>query len=213
MVWNASQMPYQLINVGDVLTFANTGSPTQYTVTGVNYTTRTITFSTNPVASAGAIVYRYRASGASYPVFSRYSFDLTSASTYTPTTWAIRSGYELLFNNGTIVNEQDYDIVSGALTNFPSAATGKFNFIQFSANNLGTPTGTAANVVAFTANGIATYSFNYASALAFNLYANGLILIQGTDYTTATNTYTLSNTPNNSSTVLVQQTFARVSAA
>jgi len=213
MVWNSSQMPYQLINVGDVLTFANTGTPTQYTVTGVNYTTRTITFSTNPVASAGAVVYRYRASGASYPVFSRYSFDLTSASSYTPTTWALRSGYELVFNNGTIVNEQDFDIVSGALSNFPSAATGKFNVIQFSANNLGTPTGTAANVVAFTANGIATYSFNYASALAFNLYANGLILIQGSDYTTATNTYTLSNTPNNSSTVLVQQTFARIGAA
>jgi hypothetical protein len=70
-----------------------------------------------------------------------------------------------------------------------------------------------ANVVAFTANGITTYSFNYASALAFNLYANGLILIQGSDYTTATNTYTLSNTPNNSSTVLVQQTFARIGAA
>lgn len=213
MVWNASQMPYQLINVGDVLTFANTGSPTQYTVTGVNYTTRTITFSTNPVASVGGIVYRYRASGASYPVFSRFSFDLTLASTYTPTTWAIRSGYELLFNNGTIVNEQDYDIVSGALTNFPSTATGKFNWIQFSGNNLGTPTGSAANVVAFTSNGIATYSFNYASALAFNLYANGLILIQGSDYTNATNTYTLTSTPTNSSTVLVQQTFARVGAA
>jgi hypothetical protein len=213
MVWNASQMPYQLINVGDVLTFANTGTPTQYTVTGVNYTTRTITFSTNPVASAGAFLYRYRASGASYPVFSRFSFDLTSATSYTPTTWAIRSGYELLFNNGTIVNEQDYDIVSGALTNFPSTATGKFNFIQFSGNNLGTPTGSAANVVAFTASGIATYSFSYASALALNLYANGLILMQGTDYTTATNTYTLSNTPNNSSTVLVQQSFARVGAA
>jgi len=213
MVWNSSQMPYQLINVGDVLTFANTGTPTQYTVTGVNYTTRTITFSTNPVASVGAIVYRYRASGASYPVFSRYSFDLTSASSYTPTTWALRSGYELVFNNGTIVNEQDFDIVSGGLSNFPSTATGKFNVIQFSANNLGTPTGTAANVVAFTSNGITTYSFNYASALAFNLYANGLILIQGSDYTTATNTYTLSNTPNNSSTVLVQQTFARIGAA
>ena len=119
----------------------------------------------------------------------------------------------MLFLNGTIVNEQDYDIIIGALTNLPAATTGKINAIQWSSNNLGTPTGTPSNVVAFTASGTATYSFSYASAAGFNLYANGLYLDQGVDYTTATNTYTLANTPTNSSTVLVQETFARVSAA
>jgi hypothetical protein len=214
VTYNSSQLPYQLFNVGDIITFANTGTPTQYTISSVNYTTRVITVGTTITGvAAGAIIYRYRAATSSYPVFSRWSFDLTSASTYTPTTWAFDSGYELLFLNGTIVNEQDYDIISGALTNLPAATTGKINAIQWSSNNLGTPTGTPSNVVAFTASGTATYSFSYASAAGFNLYANGLYLDQGVDYTTATNTYTLANTPTNSSTVLVQETFARVSAA
>ncbi|CAB4121927.1 hypothetical protein UFOVP17_28 [uncultured Caudovirales phage] len=214
VTYNSSQLPYQLFNVGDIITFANTGTPTQYTISSVNYTTRVITVGTTiSGVAAGATIYRYRAATSSYPVFSRWSFDLTSASTYTPTTWSFDSGYELLFLNGTIVNEQDYDIVSGVLTNFPAATTGKFNAIQWSGNNLGTPTGTPANVVAFTTTGITTYSFSYASAAGFNLYANGLYLDQGVDYSTATNTYTLSNSPTNSSTVLVQETFARVSAA
>lgn len=211
-VWTSSQMPYQLINVGDKLTFSNTGTPTQYTVTGVNYTTRTITFSTNPTATAGDSIYRYRASGSSYPVFSRYVFTLTSAGSYTPTTWAIQSGYELIFLNGTIVNEQDYDLVAGAVTNFPATTTGQMTFIQFAGNNLNVPIGNIANVVRFTENGTAIYSFNY-DASSFNLYANGCLYKVGSDYTTGTNNYTLTPTPNNSSTVLVQQTFASSGAA
>ena len=214
VTYNSNQLPYQLFSVGDIITFANTGTPTQYTISSVNYTTRVITVGTTITGvTTGAIIYRYRASGSSYPVFSRWSFDLISASTYTPTTWAFDSGYELLFLNGTIVNEQDYDLVGGALTNLPAATTGKVNAIQWSMNNLTTPTGTPANVVAFTASGTATYSFIYASASGFDLYANGVFMQQGVDYTTATNTYTLANTPTNSSTILVQQTFARVSAA
>lgn len=214
VTYNSTQLPYQTFAVGDIITFANTGTPTQYTVSGINYTTRVITFSTTVIGVlAGAKIYVYRAANSSYPVFSRWSFDLTNASSYTPTTWAVNSGYELLFLNGTVVNEQDYDISSGAITNFPAVATGKMTVIQWSANNLTTPTGTPTNVVAFTSAGVATYSFSYASAAAFNLYPNGLYVQQGVDYTTSTNTYTLTNTPTNSSTVLLQQTFARVSAA
>jgi hypothetical protein len=212
VVWTATQMPYQLINIGDKLTFSNVGTPTQYTVTGVNYTTRTITFSTNPTASAGDSIYRYRASNSSYPAFSRYVFDLTSAGSYTPTDWAIQSGYELIFLNGTIVNEQDYDLVLGAVTNFPATTTGQMTFIQFAGNNLNVPIGNMANVVTFTTSGIATYSFNF-NANAFDLYANGCLYQPTADYTTATNSYTLSPTPNNASTILVQQTFASAGAA
>jgi len=212
-IWTSSQMPYQLINVGDVITFANTGTPTGYTVTGVNYTTRTVTFSTTVTAvSAGALFYRLRASGASYPVFSRWSFDLVSSGSYTPTTWAVNSGYELLFMNGTQVNEVDYDVVGGAITNFPATNTGKMNMIQFSGSNLGTPTGTPSNVVTYTVNGQTVYTYTY-TPLAFDLYANGVILQQAVDYTTSTGSFTLTATPNNSTTVLVQQSFARVSAA
>ena len=207
MIWDAGNMPYQLINVGDKITFSNTGSPTQYTVTGVNYSTRTITFSTNPTASTGASIYSYRAAGASYPVFSRWEADLSATSSYTPTTWAINSGYELPFINGTVVNEQDYDIVGGAFTNMPAITTGKLVFIQFGINNLATPISNMANVVAYSVAGQTLYSFNY-NPDAFDLYANGCLLKPTSDYNTGTNSYTMASAFDNSSTILVQQTFA-----
>lgn len=212
-IWTSSQMPYQLINVGDVITFANTGTPTNYTVTGINYTTRTITFSATVTGvSAGDSFYRFRASGSSYPIFSRWAFDLVNSGSYTPTEWAVNSGYELLFMNGGQLNEVDYDVVGGAITNFPATNTGKMTMIQFSGNNLGTPTGIPSNVVAYTVNGQTVYTYTY-DPLAFNLFANGALLKQTTDYTTATGSYTLTVTPDNSTTVLVQQSFARVDAA
>lgn len=211
VVWDSATMPWQLIDVGDKITFANTGTPTQYTVTGVNYATRTITFSASVTVTAGATIYQYRASGSSYRVFSRWSFDLTSASSYTPSTWEVHSAYELLFLNGTAVNEQDYDIVSGAISNFPSASTGKMTMIQFSANNLTTPTGTMSNVVAYASSGVVTYSFNF-NPLSFALYINGALMRQATDYTIGTNNYTLATNTNGSS-IMQQQTFASVGAA
>ena len=211
VVWNSTTMPWQLIDVGDIITFANTGTPTQYTVTGVNYTTRTITFSTSVTVTAGATIYQYRAVGSSYRVFSRWAFDLTSAGSYTPTEWAVHSAYELLFLNGTVINEQDYDISSGAITNFPSAATGKMTMIQFSANNLTTPTGTMSNVVAYASSGVVTYSFNF-NPLSFALYINGALMKQATDYTIGTNNYTLATNTNGVS-IMQQQTFASVGAA
>jgi hypothetical protein len=210
VVWNSASMPYELIDAGDKITFANSGTPTQYTVTGVNYGTRTITFSTNPTVSAGATIYKYRASGSSYRVFSRFNFDLTNANSYTPTTWAIHSAYEMLFLNGTIVNEQDYDISSNSIVNMPAVASGRMSVIQFTENNLTTPAGGASSVVAYTGAN-ATYSFNF-NALAFNLYGNGCLFRPTADYTTATNSYTLTTIPILGS-ILVQQTFASVGAA
>lgn len=213
-VWTSSQNPYQLINIGDKITFDNTGTPTQYTVTAVNYTTRTITFSTTVTGvTAGAGIYNYRAAASSYPAFSRYDFDLTAATTYTPTTWAVYSGFELLFMNGDAMNEQDYDIISGAITNFPSTATGKMTMIQFNNSNLGQPVGSLSNVLTFTTAAQTLYSYIYSSAAALDIYANGLLLQQTVDYTTSTNAYTLANSPTNSSTVLLQQSFARAGAA
>jgi hypothetical protein len=210
VVWNSASMPYELIDVGDVITFANSGTPTQYTVTGVNYGTRTITFSTNPTVSAGATIYKYRASGSSYRTFSRWDFNLTNANSYTPTEWAIHSAYEMVFLNGTIVNEQDYDISANSIVNMPAVATGKMSVIQFTENNLTTPTGSVSSVVTYTGAG-ATYSFNF-NALAFNLYGNGCLFKPVTDYTTATNSYTFTTIPTVGS-ILVQQTFASVGAA
>ena len=212
VTWNASQMPFQLINIGDELTFSNTGTPTTYTVTGVDYTTREITFSGAVTASVGNNIFTHRAASSSYPVFSRYEVDLTSASSYTPTDWAFESGYELPFMNGTVVPDQDYDIVGNTYTNLPSTVTGKLVMIQFSGNNTTTPTGSPVNIIAFTETGVANYSFNYVSG-ALNVYANGVLYEIGVDYTAATNSYTLTNTPDNNITVLQQQSFARAGAA
>jgi hypothetical protein len=212
VTWNVSQMPYQLIRAGDIMTFSNVGTPTQYTVSSVNYGTATITFTTSPTSlTAGDSIYTYRASGSSYPVFSRFEDTLTSATTYTPTDWQFNSGYELPFYNGTIVPDADFDIVGNTYTNIPSISSGLLTIIQFSANNTTTPTGTPQNVIAFAVVGQTFYSFNFTNG-ALGIYANGVLYESGVDYTTSTNSYTLTNSPTESF-IIQQQTFARAGAA
>jgi hypothetical protein len=212
VTYESSQLPFQLINIGQELTFTNVGTPTNYIVSSVNYATREITFTAAVTASIGDAIYSHRNANASYPVFSRYEADLTNASSYTPTEWAFESGYELPFMNGTVVPDQDYDIVGNTYTNLPSTTTGKLVIIQFSANNTTTPTGAPVNIPIFTTSGQASYSFNYTSG-ALNVYGNGVLYKTGVDYTTVTNSYTLTNTPNNNNTILQQQSFARAGAA
>jgi hypothetical protein len=84
--------------------------------------------------------------------------------------------------------------------------------IEWTANNLGVPNGSPVNIVANTVIGQTIYSFSY-DVDAFNLYQNGVLLKQGTDYTTATGTYTLTNSPTTIINILQQQTFARTGAA
>jgi len=211
IVWNAAAMPYQYINAGDLITFSNSGTPTTYTVSSVNYGTRTITFTGAVTASIGNAIYTYRASGSSYPVFSRFETTLTSASSYTPTDWQFNSGYELPFYNGTIVPDADYDIVGNTYTNIPAVSDGLLTIIQFSGNNTTTPTGTPQNVITYTNVGQTYYSFNFTSG-ALGIYANGVLYEGGVDYTTSTNSYSLTNSPTESF-IIQQQTFARAGAA
>ena len=211
VVWNSAAMPYQTINAGDLLTFSNSGTPTTYTVSTVNYGTRTITFTTSPTVSAGSNIYTFRAASSSYPVFSRFETTLTNATAYTPTTWQFDSGYELPFYNGTVVPDQDYDIVGNTYTNIPAISSGLLTIIQFSGNNTTTPTGTPQNVVTFTSVGQTYYSFNFTSG-ALGIYANGVLYETGVDYTTSTNSYNLTNSPTESF-IIQQQTFARAGAA
>jgi hypothetical protein len=212
VTWNIAEMPYQLINAGDIMTFSNSGTPTQYTVSSVNYGTATITFTTSPTGlTAGDPIYTYRASGSSYPVFSRFEATLTSATAYTPTDWSFNSGYELPFYNGTLVPDSDFDIVGNTYTNIPSISSGLLTIIQFSGNNTTTPTGTPQNVITFTTIGQIYYSFNFTNG-ALGIYANGVLYEGGVDYTTSTNSYTLANSPTESF-IIQQQTFARAGAA
>ena len=211
VVWNSAAMPYQYINAGDKLTFSNSGTPTTYTVSTVNYGTRTITFTTSPTVSAGSNIYTFRAASSSYPVFSRFETTLTNATAYTPTTWQFDSGYELPFYNGTVVPDQDYDIVGNTYTNIPAISSGLLTIIQFSGNNTTTPTGTPQNVVTYAIVGQTFYSFNFTSG-ALGIYANGVLYEGGVDYTTSTNSYNLTNSPTESF-IIQQQTFARAGAA
>jgi hypothetical protein len=119
-------------------------------------------------------------------------------------------GFELLFLNGTVVNAQDYSITGQDIT-FSSNATGELQVIQWSINNLGVANGTPVNVDLFTVIGQTIYPFSY-NINAFNLYSNGSLLVQGTDYTTASGTFTLSVSPTVNTNILVQQTFARTGA-
>jgi len=204
--------PVFTIQAGDKLTFANTGTPTQYTVSSVNYVTKQIVFTAAFTASAGNAIYRYIASGATYPSFSRWTATFSATTSYTPTTFTFASGSEFLFLNGNQVGDPDYDLFSGAVTNFPTASTGNFTVIQFIPNNQGVPNGLPTLITTYTVNGQAAYAFSYTPAY-FELFGNGCYYIQGSDYTTSTGSYTLIPTPNNNSTFLNQQTYNGAGAA
>lgn len=213
VTWNSANMPYQLIDVGSIITFVNTGSPTQYTVSSVNYATQEITFTANVTSVvAGSGIYEYRAVSSSYRAFSRFEATLTNESSYEPTDWDFQSGFELPFMNGSVLSDQDYDITGNQINHFPNITSGRLTIIQFSGNNLTTPTGTPVNVVTYSVANQTGYAFIF-TAGALSIYANGARLIDSVDYTTATNSYTLTTAFTNSTTILQQQSFARAGSA
>jgi len=210
-----TNFPYQIINVGDLLCFSNTGTPTTYTVQSINTTTKVITFTTTiSGATAGLPIYTFRAAGSSYLPWSRYTQSLTSVSTFTPTTWSINSGFEEVFINGCQLNEIDYDISSNTFTGFPAAVTGNFTVVQWNQNNFGVPCSNIVNTVTYSV--ASQLAYTYASnPLSMEIYANGVLLIKGSgyDYTATSSNWLLSSAFNNSVTLLNQQTFARDGAA
>lgn len=182
-------------------------APTQYTVSSVNTTAKTITFTgATSGLTAGASIYRYRAINSSYRVFSRYTATLTAASSYTPTTWAFNSGFELPYLNGTAVNDQDYDLVGNVFTNFPATSTGNLTIIQFAPSNSSAPIGSQSSTSTNTIVSQSIYPLSYTPAY-FELYNNGALQVAGSDYTTGTGSYTLSVTPTTNLNLLQQQTF------
>lgn len=191
------------------------------TVTGMTPSgyngTYTVTACTNTIVSyastttgaqtvAGTITYTNNV----YQSFSRNGATLTNQASYTASGFTLVSGTELLFLNGAIVNSQDYDI-SGQDITFIGNASGDLQIIQWYPNNLAIPNGSPTNVDAFTIIGQTIYAFSY-NINAFNLFSNGVLFKQATDYTTATGSYTLSTTPLVNTTIMTQQTFARTGA-
>lgn len=208
-----TSLPYQNIVAGDVHTFLNTGTPTQYTVSSYNAATSQITYTTTVTGvSAGQIIYQYRANGLSYRPFSRWTASISSVSSYSPTTWALDSGYEKVFLNGTSVNDQDYDLIAGAITNFPAVATGLLTIIQFADSNQTIPIGNQQSVAINTVVGVATYNYNF-DQNAFELYNNGALQIITSDYTQGSSSYTLTTTPTTTLNLLQQTTYTRTGAA
>lgn len=210
-----NELPFQLINVGDELSFTDTGTVTTFTVSGVNYNTKVISFSdTLSGATAGLPIFQFRAENAEYSPFSRWTVNFSATTSYTPTTFLMNSGYEQIYVNGSQFNEIDYNLADNLLDGFASAVTGTVDIIQFSANNLGVPCSNITNTVAYSVAGSLTYIFE-SNPLAMEVYANGVLLIKGVglDYTASNVNYILTTAFPNSFTLLNQQTFARIGSA
>ena len=208
-----ADQPYQDILAGELLTFTNVGTPTTYTVSTINTTTKVITF-TGVIAGAAINdnVYRYRAAASTYRPWTRYSADVTAVTTYTPTSITIQNGFESIYVNGLQFSEIDYDLSGPAIVGFPGAVTGKITIILYSPNNYGVPASNVTNSVAYSVNGALTYTFA-SNPLAMEVYANGVILAKTYDYTASAANYNLVTAIPNNFTLLNQQTFARDGAA
>ena len=177
--------------------------PSEYTDTAGS--TGNVTLTTGANAGDIVTIIAFRSVNSSigvYASFSRNSDTLSNQAAYTASGFTLNDGFELLFLNGTVVNAQDYNL-SGQTINFIQNVSGDLQVIQWTPNNLGVANGTPVNV------DIYPFSFN---SQAFNLYNNGVLLLQGTDYTIGTGTYTLTTAPTTILNILVQQTFARTGA-
>jgi hypothetical protein len=145
-----------------------------------------------------------------YASFTRNHVTLTNQSTYTASGFTLVNGFELLFLNGAVIPAQDYSILGQDII-FSGNANGDLEIIQWSPNNLGVANGTPVNADTFTVIGQTIYNFSF-NPSAFNLYSNGVLLVNTVDYTEGTNQYTLANVPSTIDTIMVQQTFSRTGA-
>jgi hypothetical protein len=179
-----------------------------YTVT--DCTSSTVSYAnttTGSQSTSGTII----PTNSVYNSFNRNSVNLTNQASYTASGFTITDGFELLFINGTVVNAQDYNLSDQTIT-FIGNTSGYLEVIQWTPNNLGVANGTPVNVDVFTTIGQDNYNFSY-NINAFNLYNNGVLQFNGTDFTaTSGSIYTLTTTPTVNTNILVQQTFARTGA-
>jgi hypothetical protein len=200
---------------GQCLVFSNgtLADPSEYTDTGGS--TGTVTFGIGRATGTIVTIISFRsvnATSGTYATFTRDTATLTNASSYTPSGFSIVSGYELLFVNGVVLSEFDYDLVGGSITNLPNLTSGLLTVIQWAPNNLTVPNGDAVNVYISATIGQTSYSFSYITN-ALNLFGNGVLLASGSDYTPVSGGYVLTNTPTTTAYGILQQTFARTGAA
>jgi hypothetical protein len=205
--------PHTIIIAGDLLAFVDGG--TTYTVSSINTSTNTIVF-TGVIsgATAGLPILQYRPIG-EYTPFSRWEIDVSSISSYTPDTFGITNGAEMIFVNGSAFNEIDYDLSGdGIINGFPSTLTGKLIVIQYNNNNLGVPCSNINNTIGYSVASQTSYIFD-SNPLSIEIYANGCMLTKGSsyDYTATDANWFLVTAFDNNATLLNQQRFARIGAA
>ena len=184
--------------------------PTEYTDTGGS--TGTVTLGTGALTGDVIQIVSYKSENTTTGIYTSFTTNtetLSNQGSFTASGYLV-DGLELLFLNGTLVTAQDYN-VSGQTITFIDNTTGTLEIITWSVNNLGVANGTPVNIDAFTVIGQTIYPFSY-NSLAFNLYSNGVSYREGTDYTTATGTYTLTTAPLVNTIIMTQQTFARIGA-
>jgi hypothetical protein len=207
--------PHSILAAGNILSFTNVGTPTQYTVSAVDTALKKITFTTNITAPAiNSLIFRFRPTG-SYQPYYRWEVDLAAVSSYQPYEFGITNGSEMLAVNGASINEIDYDLAAnGTLTGFPGLLTGKLIVIQFANNNLGVPCSNFTNTVTYSTAAQTSYAFEN-NPESFELYANGVLFTKGAgkDFTATNANWLLSTAFNNNVTLINQQTFARIGAA
>jgi hypothetical protein len=183
----------------------------QYTDTGGS--TGTITLSTGAVVNDIVTIISFASvnlSTGTYNSFSRNSATLSNVGSYTASGFTLVSGNELLFLNGTVINAQDYNI-SGQTISFVNSVSGDLQILQWTNNNLGVPNGTPSNTDVYTTIGQSLYPFTF-NPNAFNLYNNGILLLETVDYSVTTGSYTLAQTPTSNLNILVEQSFNRTGA-
>ena len=184
----------------------------QYTDTGGSTGTVTLSIGANlnDIITVISFASVNVSTSATYNSFSRNSATLSNVGSYTASGFTLVSGNELLFLNGTVINAQDYNI-SGQTISFVNAVSGDLQIIQWVDNNQGQPNGNPTNTDTYTVSGQSLYPFTF-NPLAFNLYNNGVLLLETVDYSVTTGSYTLAQTPNSNLNILVEQSFNRTGA-
>lgn len=206
-------LPWYYPKIFDSVSFSNAPGAPSYQVFFVDSLSKTINFITPlPAIAAGSPIYVYRAAGSDYIPFVREDITVTASSSATPTLFSLNNGFEMLFINGSQINEVDYDVSGNSFVGFPSAVTGSATMIMFIANNLDVPASNIANNTAYSTAGQITYPFA-SNPLSIEIYANGALLSKTGDYTASSLNYNLTNAIPNNFTLLNQQTFARNGAA
>jgi len=145
------------------------------------------------------------------PAFTSNVVAVINATNIVVSGFTLRSGFELLYLNGVLLTDQDYDIFDQTITNFSAPISGFLTVIQWNASNLGTPIG---NALTQTFNGNAgQFSFTFSlNSAAFHAFLSGVLLTFNSDYLIGTGFFSLVNNPN-VAIVVTGQSFSSAGAA